>query len=41
LYGKKIEAKDVVLNGAVTPPPSSTKLLSALDKASPKNKSGK
>jgi hypothetical protein len=30
-----------VLNGAVTPPPSSTKLLSALDKASPKNKSGK
>jgi len=39
LYGKKIEAKDVVLNGAVTPPPSSTKLLSTLDKASPKNKS--
>jgi SH3 domain-containing YSC84-like protein 1 len=41
LYGKKIEAKDVVLNGAVTPPPSSTKLLSALDKASPRNKSEK
>src|ERR1700757_3772888 len=41
LYGKKIDAKDVVLNGAVTPPPSSTKLLTTLDKASPKNKSDK
>src|ERR1700758_1946903 len=41
LYGKKIDAKDIVLNGAVTPPPSSTKLLTTLDKASPKNKSDK
>jgi SH3 domain-containing YSC84-like protein 1 len=41
LYGKKIDAKDVVLNGAVTPPPSSTKLLTTLDKTSPKNKSDK
>jgi SH3 domain-containing YSC84-like protein 1 len=41
LYGKKMEAKEIVLNGAATPPPSSTKLLTTLDKASPKNKSDK
>src|SRR5215510_10401374 len=39
LYGKKIEAKDIVLEGAVKPPPSATTLLSTLDKASPVNKS--
>jgi lipid-binding SYLF domain-containing protein len=41
LYGKKMEAKEIVLNGAAAPPPSATKLIAALDKASPKNKSNK
>jgi SH3 domain-containing YSC84-like protein 1 len=41
LYGKKMEAKEIVLNGAAAPPPSATKLITALDKASPKNKSNK
>jgi lipid-binding SYLF domain-containing protein len=39
LYGKKIDAKEVVLEGAVKPPSSATTLLSTLDKASPVNKS--
>ncbi len=39
LYGKKIEAKDIVLNGTIPPPPSAQKLLATLDKASPTNKS--
>ena len=39
LYGKKLDAKEIVLEGAVPAPPSATKLLSTLDKASPKNKS--
>ena len=39
LYGKKLDAKEIVLDGAVPAPPSATKLLAALDKASPKNKS--
>ena len=39
LYGKKIEAKDIVLEGTVTPPQSAATLLSTLDKASPVNKS--
>src|SRR5215469_12669712 len=39
LYGKKIEAKEIVLNGAVKAPPSSSGLLSTLDKATPVNKS--
>jgi lipid-binding SYLF domain-containing protein len=39
LYGKKIEAKDIVLEGAVKAPPSAKTLLSTLDKASPVNKS--
>jgi SH3 domain-containing YSC84-like protein 1 len=39
LYGKKIEAKDIVLGGAVKAPPSAATLLSTLDKASPVNKS--
>jgi SH3 domain-containing YSC84-like protein 1 len=39
LYGKKIEAKAIVLESAVQPPTSASKLLSTLDKASPVNKS--
>jgi len=39
LYGKKIEAKEIVLDGAIPAPPSSATLLSTLDKASPVNKS--
>lgn len=39
LYGKKLDAKEIVLESAVTPPPCATKLLTTLDKASPKNKS--
>jgi SH3 domain-containing YSC84-like protein 1 len=41
LYGKKVNAKDVALNGAVPPPPSASKLLATLNKQSPVNKSGK
>ena len=39
LYGKKIEAKEIVLDGAVKAPPSASGLISTLDKASPANKS--
>ena len=39
LYGKKIEAKEIVLDGAVKAPPSASALISTLDKASPVNKS--
>lgn len=39
LYGKKIDAKDIVLNGAIPAPASAQKLLATLDKASPTNKS--
>jgi len=39
LYGKKIEAKEIVLDAAVPPPPSASTLISTLDKASPVNKS--
>jgi len=39
LYGKKIEAKEIVLEGAVKAPASAEKLISTLDKASPVNKS--
>jgi lipid-binding SYLF domain-containing protein len=39
LYGKKMEAKEIVLDGAVKAPPSASTLLSTLDKASPVNKS--
>jgi SH3 domain-containing YSC84-like protein 1 len=39
LYGKKIDAKAIVLGGTVAAPPSAAKLLATLDKASPKNKS--
>ncbi len=37
IYGKKIDAKDIVLKGAVPPPPSAKLLLSTLTKHSPKN----
>jgi lipid-binding SYLF domain-containing protein len=39
LYGKKIEAKDIVLDGAVPAPASAASLISTLQKASPVNKS--
>jgi lipid-binding SYLF domain-containing protein len=39
LYGKKIDAKQIVLEGAVKAPPSASTLISTLDKASPVNKS--
>ena len=39
VYGKKIEAKEIVLDGAVQAPPSASTLISTLDKASPVNKS--
>ncbi len=41
LYGKAINAKDIVLQSAVPPPPSAKLLLSTLDKKSPKNLSAK
>ncbi|MFY9804769.1 MAG: lipid-binding SYLF domain-containing protein [Candidatus Acidiferrales bacterium] len=37
IYGKKIPAKDIVLKGAVPPPPSAKLMLEVLDKHSPKN----
>jgi lipid-binding SYLF domain-containing protein len=39
LYGKKIDAKEIVMDGAVKAPPSASTLISTLDKASPVNKS--
>jgi len=39
LYGKEIPAKEVVMGRAVPSPPSAAVLISALDKASPINKS--
>jgi SH3 domain-containing YSC84-like protein 1 len=39
LYGKKMEAKDIVLGGAVPAPASAASLISTLHKASPVNKS--
>jgi len=39
LYGKEIDAKAIVLDGAVKAPASASTLLSTLDKASPINKS--
>ena len=35
VYGKKIDAKAIVMEGAVPAPPSASALLSTLDKASP------
>jgi lipid-binding SYLF domain-containing protein len=37
IYGRKIDARDIVLKGAVPPPPSAKLLLSTLTKHSPKN----
>src|SRR3974390_3805524 len=39
LYGKKIEAKEIVLEGAVKGTQSASTLISTLDKATPVNKS--
>lgn len=39
LYRKKIDAKEIVLDGAVNAPTSASTLISTLDKASPVNKS--
>jgi lipid-binding SYLF domain-containing protein len=41
LYGKQVNAKDIVFKGAVQPPASAKLLLDTLDKKSPKNMSGK
>ena len=41
LYGKEIDAKDIVRKGAVPAPPAAHLLLSTLDTKSPKNKSEK
>ena len=40
LYGKTIDAKDIVLKGAVPIPPSAKLLVSTLNQRSPKNLSG-
>ena len=39
IYGKKIDAKDIVLHGAVPVPPAAKALISTLNQHSPKNKS--
>jgi lipid-binding SYLF domain-containing protein len=39
LYGKKVSAQDIVLNGVIPAPPSAQKLIAILNKRSPKNKS--
>ena len=39
LYGKKLSAKDIVLNGRVRVPASAKQLLATLNKKSPRNKS--
>ena len=39
LYGKKVEAKEIVFDGAVPVPASAATLITTLDKASPVNKS--
>jgi lipid-binding SYLF domain-containing protein len=40
LYGKPLDAKDIVLKGVVPPPACAGTLLSTLNKHSPKNLSG-
>lgn len=37
LYGKKIEAKDIIFKGAVAVPPSAQKLVAYMNRKSPKN----
>ena len=39
LYGKKVDAKEIVMEGVVKAPPSAATLISTLDKASPVHKS--
>jgi SH3 domain-containing YSC84-like protein 1 len=39
LYGKEISASDIVLKGAVKPPPSASQLLKTLEEKSPTRKS--
>lgn len=39
LYGRAVDAKDIVLKGAVHPPESAKELLSVLNKRSPENRS--
>ena len=39
LYGKEVDAKAIVFNGAVAAPPSAHLLLATLNKKTPKNKS--
>ena len=41
LYGKAVDAKDIVFKGVVAAPPSAHLLLATLNKKSPKNKSKK
>jgi SH3 domain-containing YSC84-like protein 1 len=37
VYGKKVEAKDIIFKGAVAVPPSAQKLVALLNQKSPKN----
>ena len=37
VYGKKVTADEIILNGAVPVPPSAQKMVSLLDRKSPKN----
>ncbi len=39
VYGKKLDAKDIVLKGAVKTPPAAQPLISLLNKTSPRNRS--
>jgi lipid-binding SYLF domain-containing protein len=39
IYGKKVEAEDIVFKGAVAVPPAARKLVGTLNKKSPKNMS--
>jgi lipid-binding SYLF domain-containing protein len=40
LYGKKLDARDIILKGAVMAPAAAQDLISVLNKKSPKNRSG-
>jgi SH3 domain-containing YSC84-like protein 1 len=39
IYGKKVDAEDIILKGAVAVPPAARKLVTTLNKKSPKNTS--
>jgi lipid-binding SYLF domain-containing protein len=41
LYGKKVDAKEIILKGAVKAPAAAEPLIAVLNKKSPKNRSGK